>query len=273
MLFESILIGLVGVFCMFDSRLLGRLNFERPLIASTLVGLVLGDLQTGLTVGAALELVSLGIVNVGAAAPPDMILGSVIASAYAILTNAKPEEALTIAIPIAVLGQMLGILVRTLLAGLTHNADKQIEKGEFKSALRNHWLYGSVFYALMYFVPIFLAIYFGTNVVENFIAMIPQWLSDGLGVASKVMPAYGFALLLSIMATKKNFVFYALGFLITAYSGLGMTGVTFVAVVLAIIFTDLKFNKTTSSKSTVSNNEDDFLDEEDDDYLSQPDYS
>ena len=50
MLLTSLFLGLVGVFCILDSRLLGRLNFERPLITCTVVGLVLGDLQTGLTV-------------------------------------------------------------------------------------------------------------------------------------------------------------------------------------------------------------------------------
>lgn len=72
MFIKAVLVGLVGIFCRLDSRLLGRLNFERPLIGSTLVGLVLGDLHTGLVVGAQLELVSLGILSVGAAAPPDM---------------------------------------------------------------------------------------------------------------------------------------------------------------------------------------------------------
>ncbi len=32
MLVQSIVLGLIGVFVMLDSRLLGRLNFERPLI-------------------------------------------------------------------------------------------------------------------------------------------------------------------------------------------------------------------------------------------------
>ena len=45
MLFQSIALGLVGIMCILDSRLLGRMNFERPLIVSTLVGLVLGDLE------------------------------------------------------------------------------------------------------------------------------------------------------------------------------------------------------------------------------------
>ena len=75
MLIQSILLGLIGVLCILDSRLLGRLNFERPLIVSTLVGIVLGDMQKGLMVGASLELISLGLVNIGAAAPPDMKYG------------------------------------------------------------------------------------------------------------------------------------------------------------------------------------------------------
>ena len=50
---SAVLVGLVGVFCMWDSRLLGRLNFEQPLVGATLVGLLLGDVPTGLAVGAA----------------------------------------------------------------------------------------------------------------------------------------------------------------------------------------------------------------------------
>lgn len=66
---SALLVGLVSVFCMLDSRLLGRLNFEQPLVGATLVGVVLGDPMTGLAVGAAAELVSMGLVNVGAAVP------------------------------------------------------------------------------------------------------------------------------------------------------------------------------------------------------------
>lgn len=120
MLFQSIALGLVGIMCILDSRLLGRMNFERPLIVSTLVGLVLGDLEKGLLVGASLELMSLGLVNIGAAAPPDMNMASIIATAFAILSGSNAETALTIAIPISVLGQMLGILMRTVLSNLTH---------------------------------------------------------------------------------------------------------------------------------------------------------
>lgn len=111
MFVTALLLGLVGVFCILDSRILGRMNFERPLITCTIVGALLGDLQTGLTLGASIELMSLGIVNIGAAAPPDMNMAAIICAAFAILTDASAETALALAIPIAVLGQMLGVLM------------------------------------------------------------------------------------------------------------------------------------------------------------------
>lgn len=51
MLLNAVVVGLIAVFARIDSRMLGRLNFERPLITCTLVGLFLGDVKTGLAVG------------------------------------------------------------------------------------------------------------------------------------------------------------------------------------------------------------------------------
>lgn len=45
----AIIVGLVGVFAMLDSRLLGRLNFEQPLITSAIIGVILGNPQAGLS--------------------------------------------------------------------------------------------------------------------------------------------------------------------------------------------------------------------------------
>ncbi|MFZ7332944.1 PTS mannose/fructose/sorbose/N-acetylgalactosamine transporter subunit IIC [Streptococcus pluranimalium] len=239
----ALMLGLIGVFCILDSRLLGRLNFERPLIVSTLVGLVLGDITQGLMIGASLELMALGLVNIGAAAPPDMNMAAIIATSFSILSNANAETALTIAVPISVLGQMLGILMRTILSNLTHVADKLIEKGEFKKAWRVHIVWGTILYSIMYFVPIFLAIYFGTDLVKSIVDFIPKWLTDGLGVAAKILPAFGFALLLQTMLTNKLLPFLLLGFLITAYSGLGVTGIALFACLIAFFMADIKFKK------------------------------
>lgn len=66
MFLRALLIGIISIIAMLDSRMLGRSNLERPLIVSTLVGIVLGNVTKGLMVGASLELISMGLVNVGA---------------------------------------------------------------------------------------------------------------------------------------------------------------------------------------------------------------
>ncbi|MGC3083177.1 PTS sugar transporter subunit IIC, partial [Enterococcus faecium] len=83
----------------------------------------------------------------------DMNMASIIATAFAILSNANAEAAFTIAIPISVLGQILGILMRTILSNLTHVADRFIEQGKISQARRIPILNGSGFYALRYFIP------------------------------------------------------------------------------------------------------------------------
>ena len=239
---SALLVGLVGVFCMLDSRLLGRLNFEQPLIGATLVGLVLGDVPTGLAVGAAVELVSMGLVQVGAAVPPDMVLGGIVASAFACLTGASAETAMTIAIPVAVLGQLLGIVFRSIIAALTHVADSAIDAGNFKKAYRMHIVAGTALYSLMYFLPIFAAVFVGTDVVQAVVDMIPAWITDGLNVASKILTAYGLALLLSMMLNKGMTVFLFLGFMLASYLGLSVIAVSIFGVIIALILMGIKYS-------------------------------
>lgn len=237
----AVLIGLVAVFAMLDSRLLGRLNFEQPLITSTIVGILLGNPAAGLASGATIELMSMGLVQVGAAVPPDMVMGGIIATSFAILTGSDPEVAVAIAVPIAVLGQLLGVLFRTVIASLGHIADRAIDNGKFKQATNYHIVWGTILYSTMYFIPVFLAIYLGTDFVQGIVDAIPGWFTNGLNFAAKLLTAYGLALLLSMMASKGMMVFFLVGFFACAYLGLGVTGISIFGVLLAIILVGLKY--------------------------------
>lgn len=255
----AILVGLISVFCILDSRILGRLNFEQPLITSTLVGLVLGNIEMGLMIGATIELVALGVVSVGASSPPDITLGGIIATTLCIMSGANPESALALTIPIAVLGQMLGIAFRTVLSNLTHLADAAIEKGKFKQAVHLHILWGNIFYALMYFIPTFLAIYFGSDYVQALVSAIPDWLTNGLTLAGKLLTAYGLALLLSIMLTPGKVKFFFLGFFLVAYLQLPITAIAIFSLVIALVVSELKFRgvslfaRTNKASNTTAN--------------------
>lgn len=56
--------------------ILDEFQFHRPLIACTLVGIVLGDMKTGIIIGGTLEMIALGWMNIGAAVAPDAALAS-----------------------------------------------------------------------------------------------------------------------------------------------------------------------------------------------------
>lgn len=235
MLIKAILLGLVGVVGVIDSRLIGRQNIGRPLILSTLAGLVLGDLTKGITLGASLELISMGFVSIGAAGPPNMQFGSIIATAFAILSGASTEEALTIAIPVAVAGEFLSIIMRMVIAQFSHVADHAIEEGKYRRAIHIHLWWSFIFNALAYFIPIFLTIYYGTDVVAELVEAIPDVITNGLTVAGNLLSALGFAMLLSTMLSKKMFPYFLLGFLVVAYSGLDLIAVTLYSGILAFI--------------------------------------
>lgn len=243
MLLKAILLGLVGVVGVVDSRLIGRQNIGRPLILSTLTGLVLGDLSAGVTIGASLELIAMGMVSIGAAGPPNMQFGSIIATSMAILSGSSTETALTIAIPVAVAGEFLSIIMRLVIAQFSHVADTAIEEGKFHKAAHIHIYWSFIFNALVYFIPIFLSVYFGADMMQSLIDKIPQMVTDGLTVAGNMLSALGFAMLLSTMLSKKLVPYFIFGFFIVAYSGLDLIGVTIFSALLAFIMDQVHYGR------------------------------
>lgn len=243
MLVKSILLGLVGVIGVIDSRLIGRQNIGRPLILSTLSGLVLGDLRMGITLGASLELISMGFVAIGAAGPPNMQFGSIIATAFVCLSGASTEAALTIAIPVAVIGEFMSAIMRIVVAQFSHVADAAIEGGDYRRAKNIHIWWSFILNALIYFIPIFLTVYLGTGIVEVIVNAIPEVISNGLTVAGNLLSALGFAMLLSTMISKKLFPYFLFGFLVVAYSGLDLIGLTMFACILAFILDKVSYGR------------------------------
>lgn len=129
---QAFLVALVGAGVFMESPLLGQHMLARPIIISPLVGLVMGDLKTGLMLGGELELVWMGLVGIGTTTPPDVVVGSALATALAIKTGASWQTTLTLAIPIALVAQMISLVINSFDAIFTHYADRQIEKKNWK---------------------------------------------------------------------------------------------------------------------------------------------
>ncbi len=76
----TVSIGIILILCLYTIvGVLDQISIQigpyTPLFAATFTGLVLGDVQTGLMIGATLQLMTLGVATYGGATVPDFLSG------------------------------------------------------------------------------------------------------------------------------------------------------------------------------------------------------
>lgn len=231
---QTILIFLVACFGCFH-QWFGSPMWNDPIVIAPLVGLVLGDFQTGLVVGATLELIFMGVFPVGASVPPDAVSGAVIATSYVILYNAPIERAVALVVPVSMLVVMFTNLQFTLLNTWgAHRADKYAENADIAGVERMHVVYG-IWNKLNLAIIITLGFYFGVPVIETIISYVPDFILHGVDVAAGLMPAIGFAMLTRMMISKEMVAYLILGFLLSSYFHVPILGIALLAVVAILL--------------------------------------
>ena len=214
---HALLLGLLGGIGIWDSRIGGMWMLDRPLVLGPIVGLILGDFKTGIIVGGSLELIMMGIVGIGSATPPDTVSGAILATAFAIVSKLDVSAAVALALPIATLGQLVGIFIRTANGYFVHMADKAAENADFSGIDKALWG-GAIL---------------GSSVIGAFVKMIPQFVTDGLNAASGMLPALGIAILMQLLFDKKNVAFFFIGWAMTALFSVNTVGAAVVGTAIA----------------------------------------
>ena len=249
MLGQAIALGLVSALGRLDGRILGISMFDRPIVTATLAGLILGDPVKGVMIGAALELIYIGAIAIGAASPPDIVTGSILATSFAIISGQSTEAALALSVPIAMFGLTVGIVINAVFI---QKAEDYAEEGNAKMVAFMHIVPSTTLFFLESFLTVFLALGFGAEVVTNILNSIPQGIVDGLVVGSRLLPALGFALLINMMISKKLAVYFFLGFLLASYMKVDIIGVALFGIVIAIVVNQITDSNKVSVGSGVS---------------------
>lgn len=233
MLLDALLIGLLAGIAgvdLFD----GLTHIHRPVVMGPIVGLILGDLQTGLLVGGTLELVWMGMVPLAGAQPPNVVIGGIIGTAFAILTGLEPKAAVGVAVPFAIAVQGCITILFTVYSPMMHRCDRMADELNWRGIERINYL-GMLILFCFYFLVAFLPIYFGAEAATTLVQKSPQWLLDGLSVAGGMMPAIGFAMLMKIMMKKTYVAYFILGFLGVTYLNLPIIAIVLGALSIAMI--------------------------------------
>ncbi|HEL1740269.1 PTS mannose/fructose/sorbose/N-acetylgalactosamine transporter subunit IIC [Streptococcus suis] len=189
-----------------------------PVFAGFISGLIMGDMATGLTIGAALQLMVLGVGTFGGASRIDATSGAVLATAFSVSQGIDPELAVsTIAVPVAALLVYTDIAGRFSTTFFAHRVDAAVEKFDY-AAIERNYLLGAIPWAASRALPVFLALAFGGEFVNTMVTTIQeyQWIADGLTLAARMLPGLGFAILLHYLPLKRNLHYLAVGFALTA---------------------------------------------------------
>jgi len=213
--------------CFAGNYLTGQSMMERPLVVGLVTGILMGDMKTGVLMGASLEAIFLGNVNIGGVIAAEPVTATTLATTFAIISNVEQKAAMTLAVPIGMLAAFVVMFLKNVFMNIfAPSLDKAAREGNQKMVVTLH--YGTW---IIYYLIIASISFIGILAVES----IPQNLMNGLSAAGGLLPAVGFAMLMKLLWDNKLAVFYILGFVLTAYLQLPAVAVAVIGTVICVV--------------------------------------
>lgn len=248
--FVAFLAGMEGI--------LDEFQFHQPLVACTLIGLVTGNLEAGIVLGGTLQMIALGWANIGAAVAPDAALASVASAIILVLGGQGVRgvpSAIAIAVPLAVAGLFLTMIVRTIAVPIVHLMDAAAEEGNIRKVEMWH-IIAVCLQGIRIAIPAGALLFIPAQTVQSFLESMPAWLTDGMAIGGGMVVAVGYALVINMMATKEVWPFFVIGFVVAAITQLTLIALGALGVALALIYLNLSKMGGSSSGGGGSNSGD-----------------
>lgn len=209
---EIVLLAIVTFIFAIDQFSLTEIAY-RPIVACPIIGLILGDVQTGLVIGGTYELMMIGNMPVGGAQPPNAVLGSVVAMIFAVKAKMDINAALGACMIFATFGQYVVTLTFTVMSGLMAKADKAAEEGNPAGITQVNVISCLILGSL--FAVIAVIAYVGGIALSPALESLSKnasWFMGGLSAAGGMMRFVGFAILLKIMLANDMWGYLLAGF-------------------------------------------------------------
>lgn len=224
---------------------IGWYTLGRPLIASFVVGVILGDVQTAMMVGIPLQIMYMGNVTPGGAVAWDLSYATYIGTAGAIVFGKGMEatEIIGLAVVFAGIGGLVGQIMwnvsYALNLPLNRIASRYAEAGETKKMFIPNVVLGQLIGFVCRFVPaiIVLTSITAASAQADFAKIIPGWITTALGIFGGMMASLGMGIILSFLVKKKyHIVIFLAGFILITYFNLSTMAAAVVAVITAILY-------------------------------------
>lgn len=240
----SIILVFIVAFLAGVEGILDEFEFHQPLVACTLIGIVTGHIPECLVLGGSLQMIALGWANIGAAVSPDAALAAV-ASAIILVLGGQGSKgvdtAIAVAVPLAVAGLFLTMVVRTISVAVVHQMDRAAENANFR--MIEVWqLIAIALQGLRIAIPAMALCFIPAEIVQNFLSSMPAWLTDGMSIGGGMVVAVGYAMVINMMATPEVWPFLIIGFCLAAIGDLTLIALGAIGICIALIYLKLSEN-------------------------------
>lgn len=212
--------------------------WTEALVSGYVTGLIVGNPTLGLTIGATLTLLSLGLWTYGGATIPDFQTGSIVGVAVGALGGGL-GAGLAVGIPTALLMTQMDVIGRAVTTFFIHAGDRYANEGN-ETGLSAMHLLGQIPWGLTRAIPVFLAVWLGAGPIQSVIKASPAWFEKGLITTGHILPALGFALLLTMLPIRRYWPFLLVGFVLFAYLSMPIIGIALLAVAIGFLVNALQ---------------------------------
>jgi PTS system mannose-specific IIC component len=254
----------------------GNYTLGRPLVAGLIVGLLLGDMKSGIIIGAAIQVIYIALITPGGTVSADVRAISYIGIPLAMCAikglGLDPDTTQAQGMA-AALGAAVGTLGTVLFYGTaTMNLIwqgigwKAVEKGDFHKLYLVDMGLPWISHIICSFLPTFLITLAGAGMVDVMKAYLPM---DGIAMKTlftvgSLLPAVGVAILLKQVAKKPvDFLTFIFGFTLAACMNLNLIAAALVGSFFAVINYRITMLQTKQAAAPTGPAPDDDEDEED----------
>lgn len=216
---ENVYIGLVGSLLVLDTTVAFQFLISQPLIACTLLGWFLGDIQLGVQIGMYLQLLWLSSMPVGAAIVPEGNLAAIVIAALVIRYNHNYDNfniilicGILYGIVVSYVGGELVVIFRKANQYLLQKVLALARMGKLNVLNVINYL-GLIFHYTLMFILITLAMYLG-DILFKYVLYLPVEWDVYFKYAVMSLIGIGAGLVLSIFKEKKLKLLIATGLVI-----------------------------------------------------------
>ena len=250
-MFQAVLLGLCA--CLSSMPGLGGTTFGnyalgRPLVAGLIVGLILGDVRSGIIIGAAIQVIYIALVTPGGTVSADVRAVSYIGIPLAICavkgmgldpdTTQAQSMAAALGAAVGTLGTVLFYGTATMNLIWQHIGWRAVENGEFRKLYMVDMGLPWISHIVCSFIPTVAITMAGAGMVDVMKAYMPM---DGIAMKTlftvgSLLPAVGVAILLKqVVKRPLDFITFFFGFTLAGCLGLNLIASAVIGAFFAII--------------------------------------